>query len=175
MRGKGDMRLCGRAQIHKTVALLAYLCLGLYIFMDRVHKLSSFIRYLGPPSVQLSRDARSELLNRRIDADLLDKLCLGWELQPTEIQTIMSSDSLAAWVLLFRSRKTSIERIVDASRKMPLSQREIVKCRILNECERRGYGSVLEYEKFRLEAFVSGELVGVELSETDRSETAKPL
>ena len=120
-------------------------------------------------------DARSELLNRRIDADLLDKLCLGWELQPTEIQTIMSSDSLAAWVLLFRSRKTSIERIVDASRKMPLSQREIVKCRILNECERRGYGSVLEYEKFRLEAFVSGELVGVELSETDRSETAKPL
>ena len=125
--------------------------------VNRVRKVGVFMKYLGPPSALLGREAEVDLGKQGVSPEVIDRLRLGWELQIEDVRLIMEKESIPAWILIFNNRSIPIERILDACKSMNKADRMNIRDIILRDCEGRGYGHISVDEKERLEIFASME------------------
>ena len=135
---------------------IIFILVALHV-VNTVRNVDEFLKYLGPPSVLLAREAAVDLGKQGVSPDVIDRLCLGWELRIEDVRLIMEKDSLPAWILIFNNRNIPMERILDACKTMNRADRMNIRDIILRECEGRGYGHISVDEKERLEIFASME------------------
>ena len=133
---------------------IIFILVALHV-VNTVRNVGEFRKYLGPPSVLLAREAAVDLGKQGVSPDVIDRLCLGWELRIEDVRLIMEQDSLPAWILIFNNRNIPMERILDACKTMNRADRMNIRDRIMRECEGRGYGHISVDEKERLEIFAS--------------------